>query len=198
MKYLTISILGAMLALLVTSCGKESITKTTVKKVTPLVSEPRAEAGPPPNQGAAPSQEPATHFTYDKPEAWTDQGASGMRAASFVAGSDDAAVQISVIRLGGAAGGLLPNVNRWRGQLGLDPIAMEDLKLEEVNLAEASAQVVEMESVADGDTPAQAAVVAITEHGGSSWFIKMTGPKDSVQAQRPNFDLYIKSVRFAH
>jgi len=197
MKRPTIAILGALLATLATGCGKDEITQMTVKKVQPLLDEPPAEKESNPQGGPATSPGPVKQLSYDKPENWTDEGASGMRAASFTAGSAEARVQVSAIRLAGAAGGLLPNVNRWRGQLGLDPIVQDELELTTITLASGSAKLVEMESPASGDEVAQATLVAIVEQAGNSWFFKMTGPRDSVVAERTHFDDFMKSVRFA-
>jgi hypothetical protein len=91
---------------------------------------------------------------------------------------------------------LLPNVNRWRGQLGLDPIVQDELKPATIALASGSAKLVEMESPAIGDQVAQATLVAIVEQAGNSWFFKMTGPRDTVLAERGRFEGFMKSVRF--
>lgn len=197
MKKQTIAMLCALLASLAAGCGKDEISRMTVKKVQPILEESPSEKGAAPQGGIAPSQGPVDPLTYEKPDSWTDKGASGMRAASFIAGPAEAPVQVSAIRLGGAAGGLLPNVNRWRGQIGLDPIVQDELKLTTIALASGSAKLVEMESSAKDDQVAQATLVAIVEQGGSSWFFKMTGPKNTVFAERDRFEHFMKSVRFA-
>ena len=196
MKRQTIAVACALLASLATGCGKDEISRMTVKKVQPLLEESPPEKGSAPQGGTAPSQGQLNQLAYEKPESWTDQGASGMRAASFIAGPTEARVQVSAIRLGGTAGGLLPNVNRWRGQLGLDPIVQDELKPATIALASGSAKLVEMESPAIGDQVAQATLVAIVEQAGNSWFFKMTGPRDTVLAERGRFEGFMKSVRF--
>lgn len=54
------------------------------------------------------------------PAGWSDGPASGMRFATLKV---DEAVELAVTRLDGDGGGLAENVNRWRGQLGLAPLA---------------------------------------------------------------------------
>ena len=54
-------------------------------------------------------------FIWVKPDAWTEQKASAMRMASF-ATPNNGDVSVSSAR-----GNLLANVNRWRGQVGLEP-----------------------------------------------------------------------------
>ncbi len=46
-----------------------------------------------------------------------------MRVASFEVSENGKTADVSVIPLGGMAGGDLANVNRWRGQVGLPPLA---------------------------------------------------------------------------
>ncbi len=72
--------------------------------------------------------------TWTTPEGWTEEPASGMRAATFVIGDDADALECSVIPLpapGGAASSddyLLDNVNRWRKQLSLDEWTVDGMK----------------------------------------------------------------------
>jgi hypothetical protein len=57
------------------------------------------------------------------PPGWTDEAGAGgaERRATLRFGKDDPRFEVTVVRLPGDAGGVLANVNRWRGQLGLDP-----------------------------------------------------------------------------
>jgi hypothetical protein len=58
------------------------------------------------------------------PEGWKEQAGTGMRAATLMVPADDKSMELSVIALPttGAAGELLSNVNRWRGQMKLPPV----------------------------------------------------------------------------
>lgn len=63
------------------------------------------------------------------PPGWQRQPPAPMRKASFVVeGADGAKVDISVTSFQGESGGLLANINRWRGQLGLDAFDAEHLE----------------------------------------------------------------------
>jgi hypothetical protein len=72
--------------------------------------------------------------TWTTPEGWTEEPASGMRAATFVIGDGEDKLECSVIPLpapGGAASSddyLLDNVNRWRKQLGLNALTNDGIK----------------------------------------------------------------------
>ena len=69
---------------------------------------------------------------WKTPEGWTEQGGSGMRAATFVIGDPAEKVECSVIALPNDAPAsdeyILPNVNRWRGQLGLATQTLDEMK----------------------------------------------------------------------
>ena len=54
------------------------------------------------------------------PSHWLTQPTSSMRIGSFIVPFSEGQADLSVIKLGGDAGGMVANVNRWRGQLGLD------------------------------------------------------------------------------
>ena len=62
------------------------------------------------------------------PPNWEPQPLSQMRQASFlVRGENGAVADISLVRLGAAAGNVLDNANRWLEQLGQPPITAEEL-----------------------------------------------------------------------
>jgi hypothetical protein len=63
-----------------------------------------------------------TPLQYTLPAGWQEKPLSPMRLASFKAiGPNGKEADISVVSLPGIAGGLLANVNRWRGQVQLAP-----------------------------------------------------------------------------
>ena len=69
---------------------------------------------------------------WKTPEGWTEQGKSGMRAETFAIGSGDSKTECSVIALPNDDPAsdeyILPNVNRWRGQLGLGNQSIDEMK----------------------------------------------------------------------
>jgi len=69
---------------------------------------------------------------WKTPEGWTEQGKSGMRAETFAIGSGASKTECSVIALPNDDPAsdeyILPNVNRWRGQLGLGKQSIDEMK----------------------------------------------------------------------
>ncbi len=61
---------------------------------------------------------------WQMPEGW-HEGPDKGRYATLVTGPAVDAVEVSVMRVGGS---LLDNVNRWRGEVGLEKITADDLK----------------------------------------------------------------------
>lgn len=81
--------------------------------------------------------------TWDLPAGWTDTGASGMRLATIRIPSSDSEkpLELSVIGLplvGEWSEQVLDNLNRWRGQMTLGPIASDQLPAETTQLEESS------------------------------------------------------------
>lgn len=153
----------------------------------------------------------AARLEWTKPEAWTEKPASQMRLASFgyTAPNGDEA-DISVFSFPDAAGGLLANINRWRGQVSLDPVTEADLPTtaEQIEVAGRPAWSVDLLGTAKGGGgPMMAAapkasgptriIGTIVPVDGMSWFFKMMGPDDVVVAQRDTFHEFIASIRAA-
>lgn len=128
--------------------------------------------------------------TYDLPEGWKESPGNSMRLVSLSAEHESGIADFSVIRLPGG-GDLLPNINRWRGQVKLEPLeqAALDKSLETVEIDGSSGKL----SLLEG--PEQSILAAIIEQDGVKWFFKMQGPTASVKAEETHFREFLKSVK---
>jgi hypothetical protein len=126
------------------------------------------------------------------PAAWTATEGSAMRRASFTATGPAGPVDMSVTSFPGDVGGLLANLNRWRGQVQLAPLSPDTLEssIERIPLGEK--EIVFSHMIG----PTSATLAAIVAHDGNSWFFKLSGPSASVNAQETNFRSFIQSLRF--
>ena len=98
---------------------------------------PKSPSSAQPAPTAAPAGAGAEHSTgataadrpgWTVPSTWQPvPGDRPMRVATFRAGDASSPVEVSVTVFPGDTGGLLANVNRWRQQVGLGPIAEADL-----------------------------------------------------------------------
>ncbi len=132
------------------------------------------------------SQTPAPASTtspgdWKIPSTWTAQPPRQMLLASFALPGGDAKVEVS--SLGGDGGGLLANINRWRGQLGL-PQASES------QLSEITSPLDTVDgkgTLVDIQGNNQKLLVVIVPHNGKSWFYKSMGATDVVDRERDAF-----------
>lgn len=144
-----------------------------------------AMAGEPPS---SPVTGPSP-LKFETPEGWKSSPGSAMRLASLAAEHESGSVDISVIQLPGG-GDVLSNINRWRGQIDLEPVDAAGLEaiVEEVTIDAESGQL----TLLDG--PEQAILAAILDRDGVKWFFKMQGPKAAVAAENERFRQFLKSV----
>lgn len=139
---------------------------------------------------------PAPALAWDAPSTWTQKPAGGMRVASFdVPGAGDAKGDLSIIVLGGGAGGLLPNVNRWRGQIDAEPWTQEvmDRELQKIQCPAGTILFVDLRK----QPPAKRILAGILEREGQSWFFKLVGDDAVLEGAKPAFLEFLKTVRGA-
>ncbi len=152
------------------------------------------------NASAAPST-PAPLASTDSsvlphwsvPSGWKDGGSRPMRLASFEISNAEGIGDISISSLSGDGGGLLANVNRWRGQAGLATIDEATLKLESGTIRTADGAT---GFLVDLKGTEKRILAVIIPHRGSSWFIKLTGPTELITKERARFDAFVQSIRF--
>ena len=67
------------------------------------------------------SSSQSSSFKWRNPKSWIPSSGSSMRLASFDVPYNGGIGDFSLIQLTGDGGGIVPNINRWRVQLGLEP-----------------------------------------------------------------------------
>jgi hypothetical protein len=79
------------------------------------------------------------------PEGWVRENEAKLRYATFRLGTSGHPMELTVIPLGKESGSLLDNINRWRKQLGLPPVAEADLSklVEDTKVGDAIAKLVD-------------------------------------------------------
>ena len=147
----------------------------------------------------APQKSTSNEIEVITPEGWTKSEGSAMRVASFaITGEDGATADVSVIPLPGASGSVLDNVNRWRNQLQLPPIASAEdpalgTKIDGPSGAYFLSHMTSTEPITDGKKAAISA--AIIEKPGKNWFFKITGEASLVAANREKFEEFVRSAK---
>jgi hypothetical protein len=161
-------------------------------------SHPPLDGGATPSllSGTAPSAEgrPA----WDVPAGWREMPAGQFLVAKFgLSGTGSAQTTVNVSRSVGDGGGALANVNRWRTQLGLTPLAASDLAalLREVPVADGKAMFVEMTGAERNGQKSQL-VAAIVSQGGQTWFYKLMGDAQVVEREKEAFNKFVQGVKY--
>lgn len=166
-------------------------------------SSPAATAPAAPSMGMAgeipaPDNSSLPSLKYTLPAGWQEKPASQFRVASFDVSGGDKKADVSVIPLGGASGGDLANVNRWRSQAGLPPVDEDGLKssAEAIEIAGQPGALYDIAGVSHDDDSATRILGAILHSGDTVWYFKMLGDDALVGSQKTNFITFLKSVSF--
>lgn len=202
-----------LIALLASACKEDAAVKTyTVPKApatAPHAHQPAASVVPAaPNAGpvAIPGSSAAMTATpelaaqtagfstpeWTAPAAWQALPATAMRKGGWRTGTATEPAEISVIVLPGDVGGLMANVRRWCGQIGMPgPTTAEELarltKPAKVGAHEAT----DVPLVHDG----KAITTVLVSHKGATWFFKISGTAAAVKAAQPDFDAFLATVK---
>ena len=147
----------------------------------------------------APSQ---PSLAFDLPEGWKEIPAAQFRSPNFAIPAREK-LECYVSVLPGGGGGIAPNVNRWRKQMGLAELTdAEVAALPRVKVLGADAPFVEMEGSfkragAQDATPGYTMAAVAAERGGAVVTAKLVGPTEDVRAEIEHFKAMCGSLRSA-
>jgi hypothetical protein len=132
---------------------------------------------------------------WQVPAGWQEVSGGQFLIAKFMlAGDGSASAAVNVSMSAGDGGGLAANVNRWRGQLGLPPMA--DILTTPIEVANGKAQLVDM-SGTDARTGQPTRLVGvIVPQSGQTWFYKLMGDAKVVESQKDAFTKYVQGVKY--
>ena len=133
-------------------------------------------------------------FTWEKPDSWIPSQGSSMRIASFDVPFSTGMGDLSVMELGGEGGGLVANVNRWRGQIGLDPLEDNEIRAQ-AQPGESDVgpyQIFQLINDSNSDT---AMLTAILPMNNSTLYIKLTASIDGIMDLEKDFKTFCSSIK---
>jgi hypothetical protein len=151
-------------------------------------------------QGVLPPSTPRGDVTWVVPSGWEEKPGSGFRYATFVVpGPGGLAGDLSVTVLEGEAGGLLSNVNRWRGQIGLPELTEAQLpsasqKIRPAGRTMTLISFASAENLIDGKFKKRLTAVVFTSTT-KTWFFKLMGEDRLVQSAEKDFLEFLESVK---
>jgi hypothetical protein len=157
-----------------TACKKNDIQSYRIPKEAPPVFE------------MASSGAHHDHLDWDAPKHWHEKPASGMRLATYIIPDKEGDGEVSIVSISGPAGGLLSNLNRWRGQLQLPPVTQNELANyhREETIGKHNFHMFKLPGM-------RVAMFNFKEH---NYFFKLTGSSKLVLKNTPELKELLKSV----
>ena len=137
------------------------------------------------------------------PTGWrSEPPTSSMRAAQVVVPGPGGEGQLTVFHFGaGGGGGVDANLDRWLSQVVLDPGTQPKREVIEapplkIHVVDASGKVTasRVGSFPAQDEPGWRLLGAVIEAEGGPWYLRLVGPKATLEAQR---DAFLKMLRTA-
>jgi len=136
-----------------------------------------------------------SRFTWEKPASWIPAEGSAMRLASFEIPYSIGSGDLSIMELGGDGGGLEANVNRWRGQIGLDPLTKLEINDEAENGVSklGNYQLFQLINLEKKESAFLAAVFPLESR---TLFIKLTASVEGILEIEKDFKAFCSSMKF--
>jgi hypothetical protein len=135
------------------------------------------------------------------PAGWKEVPNPQMLLAKYVIqGNGDAKAEVNISMLAGQGGGVMMNVTRWRGQLGLSPMSEDDFskQVQTVNVAGGKGTLVDMTGT-DAKTSKKSRLIGvIAPQTNDTWFYKLMGDEQIVEQQKEAFLKFIQSAKFSN
>lgn len=194
----------AVASLLLAACEKAEIAtyrvaKSPTRQVAAAPAEP-APASPTMPKASGPSAmantavptASGTGLAWTAPAHWKSRAASAMRRGSYgVPGDNNTEADLSITAFPGDVGGELANVNRWRGQISLEPITEADLPKTLTRVENNGLHI----AIFDAGAGGQRTLGAMIPFNGATWFFKLTGPDALVVKEKPAFMAFVETIK---
>jgi hypothetical protein len=133
------------------------------------------------------------------PKNWVGTAPGMMVLKSYsIAGDAGHHAGVTISTFPGDVGGTFANVNRWRRQMGLPPVAQDDLSTVTQPLEVGMGKAVVVDFTGKDAKTAQPArmVAVIVAQGDNTWFYKLTGDEPVVAREKPGFLSFVQNVRY--
>ncbi|HWA08125.1 MAG TPA: hypothetical protein VG838_01530 [Opitutaceae bacterium] len=196
-----------LLPLCVAACRDPKVASYRVpKEKDPVMTMPPAVAGsaPGPFAGAAGANMAATAvptaegpgLAWTAPANWQSKPASAMRKATYaVPNAGGAEGDLSITAFPSDTGGELANVNRWRGQVQLPPLAEGDLGGAVTRLEVGGLHVAYVDFGGGKGPESPRMLGAIVPFNGGTWFFKLSGPDALIAKEKPAFEQFLQTLK---
>lgn len=132
-------------------------------------------------------------LVWKGPAHWQEKPGGGMRKGTFTITGDGGSAELAITAFPGDVGGEVANVNRWRGQIQLQPQSPEEVS-RSIQRIDANGLKIGVVEMAGSGTGATRLLGAMVPHGGATWFFKLTGPDALVAKEKTAFMEFVKTI----
>jgi hypothetical protein len=131
-------------------------------------------------------------LVWSAPSSWTEKPLGPIRKGSFAIGDAD----LAITAFPGDVGGLLANLNRWRGELQLELLTQADLPTATVTVpsADPALRFLVVDMAGNPGAPTRT-LGAILPFGTDTYFFKLKGPDATVAAAKNDFLAFLATVK---
>ncbi len=136
---------------------------------------------------------------WQVPAGWQEVAGGQFLVAKFtIAGADGATAAVNVSSSAGEGGGLIGNVNRWRGQLGLAPWSEAEVNqsVTTIDVAGGKASLVDISGTEARTGKPTRLVGVMVPQSGQTWFYKLMGDSKVVESQKAAFTQFVQGVKY--
>jgi hypothetical protein len=141
-------------------------------------------------------QDSAVKPSWEVPAGWQELPPSQMLLAKFTVSDSEGKAEITVSTFPGDVGGLAANVNGWRGQVGLSPLAAADAEklASSLDVPGGKAMLVDMAGDKSGQKIRLLGVIVPRE--GQTWFYKLMGDVAVAEREKTAFIKFVQTARY--
>jgi hypothetical protein len=135
-------------------------------------------------------------LAWTAPAHWVAKPAAAMRKATYaVPGNGGPDGDLSITAFPSDVGGELANVNRWRGQVQLAPLAEAGLAGAVTRLEQNGLHIAYVDFSAGKGADSPRLLGAIVPFGGGTWFFKLSGPDALLAKEKGAFEDFLRTLK---
>tara|TARA_B100000029_G_scaffold322784_1_gene315159 strand:+ start:381 stop:932 length:552 start_codon:yes stop_codon:yes gene_type:complete len=134
-------------------------------------------------------------FSWSSPSHWMEGNVSPMRLASYIVPFSHGEADLSITNFSGDGGGLLANVNRWRGQLKLSSQTLEQIS-KKMYIGESGLGQFKLLKIFNNDDHSTAFLCGVFEIEESTIFAKLSAPLLGVNEIEEEFKKFCSSFKY--
>lgn len=191
-----IGLLLSLSIVLITACGREDSTTYQVPKkpaapaqIPSMGSSADNEAVMAAHTAMAARTPAGSGFFSELPDGWTEKPGSGMRKVSY--SIEGTSIDFYLISLG--MGDLISNVNRWRGQVGLELASVEEIEeaTETLVIDGHATRYTEI----NNDEGGRGIIAAIIDLAPNYWYFTAKGTPEELKANASDIRAFLESIK---